>query len=68
MVAQNYRYRPLARTIKAVLDSGELGPVAAVQAEFYKGPHFGGLPRGKCGIPSSSIWPSTIRYDAILSR
>ena len=43
MVAQNYRYRPLARTIKAVLDSGELGTVAAVQAEFYKGPHFGGF-------------------------
>ena len=43
MVAQNYRYRPLARTIKAVLDSGELGAVGAVQAEFYKGPHFGGF-------------------------
>ena len=43
MVAQNYRYRPLAQTLKSLLDSGELGAVAAVRAEFYKGPHFGGF-------------------------
>ena len=43
MVAQNYRYRPLSQTIKSLLDSGELGAVAAVHAEFYKGPHFGGF-------------------------
>ncbi len=42
-VAQNYRYRPLAQTVKAILDSGELGAVAAVSVEFYKGPHFGGF-------------------------
>lgn len=42
-VAQNYRYRPLTQTLKRVLDSGELGAVAAVSAEFYKGPHFGGF-------------------------
>ena len=42
-VAQNYRYRPLSRTIKRVLDSGELGAVGAVSVEFYKGPHFGGF-------------------------
>ena len=42
-VAQNYRYRPLTQTIKAVLDSGELGALGAVQAEFYRGPHFGGF-------------------------
>lgn len=42
-VAQNYRYRPLTQTVKQVLDSGELGAVAAVSAEFYKGPHFGGF-------------------------
>ncbi len=42
-VAQNYRYQPLSQTIKAVLDSGELGALAAVRAEFYKGPHFGGF-------------------------
>ncbi len=42
-VAQNYRYRPLSQTVKAMLDSGELGSVAALRAEFYKGPHFGGF-------------------------
>ena len=42
-VAQNYRYRPLAQTIKRLLDSGELGAVAAVRAEFFRGPHFGGF-------------------------
>ena len=42
-VAQNYRYRPLSQTVKAVLDGGELGDVAAVRVEFYKGPHFGGF-------------------------
>ena len=42
-VAQNYRYRPLTQTLKRVLDSGELGAVAAVAVEFYRGPHFGGF-------------------------
>ena len=42
-VAQNYRYRPLTQTIKAILDSGELGALGALQAEFYRGPHFGGF-------------------------
>ena len=42
-IAQNYRYRPLSQTVKGVLESGELGAVAAVSAEFYKGPHFGGF-------------------------
>ena len=42
-VAQNYRYRPLTQTLKRVLDSGELGAIAAVAVEFYKGPHFGGF-------------------------
>jgi len=42
-VAQNYRYRPLTQTLKRVLDSGELGALAAVAVEFYKGPHFGGF-------------------------
>ena len=42
-VAQNYRYQPLTQTLKRVLESGELGAVAAVAAEFYKGPHFGGF-------------------------
>lgn len=43
MVTQNYRYSPLAQTVKRVLDSGELGVVAAVDVAFYKGPHFGGF-------------------------
>ncbi|MCY3866442.1 MAG: Gfo/Idh/MocA family oxidoreductase [Chloroflexi bacterium] len=43
IVAQNYRYRPLTQTIKAILASGELGAVAAVSCEFYRGPHFGGF-------------------------
>ncbi len=43
LVAQNYRYRPVSQTVKSLLDSGELGAVAAVHAEFYKGPHFGGF-------------------------
>ena len=42
-VAQNYRYRPLAQTIKAILASGELGAVAALRCEFFRGPHFGGF-------------------------
>ncbi|MCY4063982.1 MAG: Gfo/Idh/MocA family oxidoreductase [Chloroflexi bacterium] len=42
-VAQNYRYRPLTQTIKAVLAGGELGAAAAVRCEFFRGPHFGGF-------------------------
>ncbi|MDE2635770.1 MAG: Gfo/Idh/MocA family oxidoreductase [Chloroflexota bacterium] len=42
-VAQNYRYRPLAQTVKVILDGGELGAVGAVRAEFFRGPHFGGF-------------------------
>lgn len=42
-VAQNYRYRPLTQTIKAILAGGELGAVAAVRCEFFRGPHFGGF-------------------------
>ena len=42
-VAQNYRYRPLTQTIKAILDGGELGAVGALRAEFFRGPHFGGF-------------------------
>ena len=43
MVAQNYRYRPVTQTIKSVLETGELGAVGAVHAEFFNGPHFGGF-------------------------
>ncbi len=43
MVAQNYRYRPLTQTVKSVLETGELGALGAVRAEFFKGPRFGGF-------------------------
>ena len=42
-VGQNYRHFPLTRTIKGILDSGELGALTALQVGFYKGPHFGGF-------------------------
>ena len=42
-VAQNYRYRPLAQTVKSVLDSRDLGALGALSVAFYKGPHFGGF-------------------------
>ena len=42
-VAQNYRYRPLAQTVKSALDGSDLGRVGAVRVEFYRGPHFGGF-------------------------
>ncbi len=42
-VAQNYRYRPVTQTIKATLAGGGLGALAAISAEFYRGPHFGGF-------------------------
>ncbi|MBK8022865.1 MAG: Gfo/Idh/MocA family oxidoreductase [Chloroflexi bacterium] len=47
MVAQNYRYSPVAQTVKNVLDSGELGAPGtapgAISVRFFKGPHFGGF-------------------------
>lgn len=42
-VAQNYRYKPLTQTIKQILARGELGAVAALRSEFFRGPHFGGF-------------------------
>jgi predicted dehydrogenase len=43
MVTQNYRYTIQAQTVKSALSSGELGRVASVSVEFFKGPHFGGF-------------------------
>lgn len=43
MVTQNYRYSPVAQTVKQVLETGELGTVGAVSVRFFKGPHFGGF-------------------------
>jgi predicted dehydrogenase len=43
MVAQNYRYSVPAQTLKHVIMSGEMGRIAAVSVEFFKGPQFGGF-------------------------
>ena len=43
MVAQNRRYSIPAQTLKQVLTSGEMGTIASVSVEFFKGPHFGGF-------------------------
>ncbi len=43
MITQNYRYSPLAQTVRSVLDSGALGAVGALSVQFFKGPHFGGF-------------------------
>ena len=43
MVAQNYRYSVPAQTLKHVIASGEMGQIAAVSVEFFKGPQFGGF-------------------------
>jgi predicted dehydrogenase len=43
MVAQNRRYSVPAQTLKQVIASGELGRIASVSIEFYRGPHFGGF-------------------------
>ncbi|MCK6580067.1 MAG: Gfo/Idh/MocA family oxidoreductase [Anaerolineae bacterium] len=43
MVAQNYRYSPVAQTVRRALDASDLGAVGAVSVRFFKGPHFGGF-------------------------
>ncbi len=43
MVAQNYRYSVAVQTLKHLLDSGEMGPVASVAIEFFRGPRFKGF-------------------------
>ncbi|MEL6150738.1 MAG: Gfo/Idh/MocA family oxidoreductase [Chloroflexota bacterium] len=43
MVTQNYRYTPLAQTVKRMLDGNDLGAIGAVNVHFAKGPHFGGF-------------------------
>ena len=43
MVAQNYRYRAFTQTLKSVLQSGELGAIAAVHVDYFNGPRFGGF-------------------------
>ena len=43
MVAQNYRYQPVAQTVKRFIESGRLGAVGYVGVTFVKGPRFGGF-------------------------
>jgi predicted dehydrogenase len=43
MVAQNYRYRDVAATLRQTLASGRYGAAGQVQVNFFKGPHFGGF-------------------------
>jgi len=42
MVAQNYRYQPVAQTARRFIEKGRLGDVGYVAARFVKGPKFGG--------------------------
>lgn len=50
MVAQNYRYTPNAQTVKQVLSSGDLGRVANVVVNYFKGIQVGGF-RGEMTYP-----------------
>lgn len=42
-VVQNRRHLPGIRRVKALIESGELGDITAVHADFFLGPHFGGF-------------------------
>ncbi len=42
MVAQDYRYKVPFQTLKAVLETGELGAVDSLRVDFYKGPQLKG--------------------------
>ena len=42
-VMQNRRYDPNIRTIRQFLQSGAIGEVTTVSADFYLSPHFGGF-------------------------
>ena len=42
-VVQNRRFDPNLRRLRTLLDSGALGRVTTVNADFYLGPHFGGF-------------------------
>ena len=42
-VIQNRRYQDAIRSIRAFLDSGAIGKVTTVNADFYLGAHFGGF-------------------------
>jgi predicted dehydrogenase len=42
-VIQNRRYLPGAVEVKRLLQTGIIGPVTALHADFFLGPHFGGF-------------------------
>jgi len=42
-VIQNRRYQAQIRSLRAFLDSGAIGRVSSVNADFYLGAHFGGF-------------------------
>ncbi len=42
-VIQNRRYEPSIRRVRAFVDSGQLGALTTVNADFYIGAHFGGF-------------------------
>lgn len=42
-IVQNRRHLPGIRRIKALLDSGEIGELTGLHADFFLGPHFGGF-------------------------
>ena len=43
MVAQNYRYQPVAQTVRRFIEKGRLGEVGYAGVTFLKGPRFGGF-------------------------
>ena len=42
-VMQNRRYLPGIRRVRQMLDSGAIGPLTEIHADFYIGAHFGGF-------------------------
>src|SRR5690606_40176713 len=42
-VVQNRRYTPGVRRIRRLIDSGALGELTAIHADFFIGAHFGGF-------------------------
>ncbi|MCM8784814.1 MAG: Gfo/Idh/MocA family oxidoreductase [Candidatus Omnitrophica bacterium] len=43
MVSQNYRYNKIPRTIRKMIDNGEIGKISWCILNFQKGPRFGGF-------------------------
>ncbi|HHW10926.1 MAG TPA: Gfo/Idh/MocA family oxidoreductase [Firmicutes bacterium] len=43
MVAQNYRYSPVAQSLYHYIQQGKIGVPGEVTLRFFRGPHFGGF-------------------------